>query len=538
MFAPQWRSCSRCPPKISSMPYLESSGTPTRSRGTGAAAPIAVAAAAVTVPACLSQPGRSVRAARRGRRRRSVKSATAVRAWRWNIARHHPGAFRVRGFHSRKYLGATHDGHVIHDDVPTDFHLFVLVPGIEEFTGFVKLYHLASDRSIFATKDGWLGCYHGDFEEHWWKVLDRDDKGNFSLINFATEFLLYSNADGRLGAFLGDYFEDQLFCCEDPCSGGVVQPIAADDSGEKLGLDSTGFRWEDDEEVYTDAFHARHYVFDSEGRLRALGEVWRSLAPLSWGSGADLQLSLRPRPHAWAIHHIPFLRHLAKEGLISASHARNAVYAPRPIGEVRFRDNGLRPFDAISFAVTPVSGGQEVPLQRTWKRAWHGSSLHNIEGIAREGLRVGKKGIYLSPSFQYTFCLYSLPDLRVGNERFRLVVEVSVQPGAFSEHGDHYKFCELQHVEPAIPLDCLEWEVGKQADVVQVVGLTLKQLRPEEPSLRHDTNIRHGCKALIAASKPQGAMLLQSGTAEVPALGGAGEKDAGSAAPDVLNLHG
>lgn len=47
--------------------------------------------------------------------------------------------------------------------------------------------------------------------------------------------------------------------------------------------------------------------------------------------------------------------------------------------------------------------------------------------------------IYLSPSFQYTFCLYSLPDLRVGNDRFRLVVEVRVRPGAYEEHGDHYK---------------------------------------------------------------------------------------------------
>ena len=30
---------------------------------------------------------------------------------------------------------------------------------------------------------------------------------------------------------------------------------------------------------------------------------------------------------------------------------------------------------------------------RSWKRAWHGSSLHHIEGIASEGLRVGKKGM-------------------------------------------------------------------------------------------------------------------------------------------------
>jgi len=38
------------------------------------------------------------------------------------------------------------------------------------------------------------------------------------------------------------------------------------------------------------------------------------------------------------------------------------------------------------------SDGQQVPLQRTWKRAWHGSTLHRIEQIAREGLKVGKKG--------------------------------------------------------------------------------------------------------------------------------------------------
>ena len=29
------------------------------------------------------------------------QTGSFTRAWRWNIARHHPGAFRVRGFHSR-----------------------------------------------------------------------------------------------------------------------------------------------------------------------------------------------------------------------------------------------------------------------------------------------------------------------------------------------------------------------------------------------------------------------------------------------------
>lgn len=416
------------------------------------------------------------------------------------VVHQHRGAFYVRGRQSGKYLEATHDGHVIHDDIPTDFHLFVLVPGMDVFTGYVKLYHLASDRSIFITQDGLLGCYHGDFEEHWWKMLERDDKGSFSLVNFSTEFLLYSNADGRLGTFQGDYFEDQLFFCQRPGFGcesldGTVTPMEVEGL---YGLEDAGFLWEGQQPVYTDAFQVRHYVRDASRNLQGIGEVWRSLAPLSWGSGVDRQLAEMPRPHHWAIEHIPFLKHLAQQGLISESHGRNAVHASRPIGHVRFRHNGLQPFGAISFALAAVSDGQQVPLQRTWKRAWHGSTLHRIEQIAREGLKVGKKGIYLSPSFQYTFCLYSLPDLRVGNDRFRLVLEVRVRPGAFKEHGDHYKFCELQHVEPCIPLDCLEWEVGKDAAAVQVVALTLKQLQPTEPSLRHDTNIRHGCRALIA----------------------------------------
>ena len=44
------------------------------------------------------------------------------------------------------------------------------------------------------------------------------------------------------------------------------------------------------------------------------------------------------------------------------------------------------------FALTPVSGGHPVALERGWKRAWHGSSLHRIERIAVEGLSVGQKG--------------------------------------------------------------------------------------------------------------------------------------------------
>ncbi|CAE8672156.1 unnamed protein product, partial [Polarella glacialis] len=263
---------------------------------------------------------------------------------------------------------------------------------------------------------------------------------------------------------------DQLFFCEHPTTGGAVVPSVARSS---YGLQPTGFRWQGEvaePDVYTDAFHASHYVFDASGeRLRELREIWRSKAPLSWGEGRDLRLADMEKPHAWAIENIPFLRHLTEEGLISGSHRRNVVYPEREASQVRFRGNGLRPSGAIRFAVTPVSGGEQVLLQRKWKRAWHGAALHNLESIARGGLREGEKGIYLSPSFQYTFCLYSLPDIQVGMERFRLVVEVAVEPGAFKEHGDHYQFCELQHVEPHVPLDCLEWEAGKKEHAVQVV---------------------------------------------------------------------
>ena len=37
---------------------------------------------------------------------------------------------------------------------------------------------------------------------------------------------------------------------------------------------------------------------------------------------------------------------------------------------------------------------------------------------------------------------------------------IQIETGA-SHNGP--RFCELQHVEPCIPLDCLEWEVGKDA---------------------------------------------------------------------------
>lgn len=407
---------------------------------------------------------------------------------------------------SGKFLGATHDGHVIHDDVPTQEHLFVFLPGIGQFTGFTKLYHLASDRSIFMTNEGWLGCYHGDFQEHFWEIQHHDGEGNFLLHNSGTQLRLYSNSDGRLGSYCGEVFDDQLFCCEDP-DGSRILPARVHGL---VGLVPTGFRWEalegemTEPAIFTDAFNVCHYVFDpavsSLGEIRELG---RLQAPLSWGTARDLHLAEMDRPFAWALEHVPLLRHLAEQGLISATHRRNAIYPSADESKVRFRGNGLRPTSAICFALQPVSNGTQVPLEMRWKKAWHGCSLHNIEPIVKEGLKKGKKNIYLTPSFNYAFCLYSVPDIEVGQERFRIVVEVRIKPNAFKQHGDHYKFCQLELIERTVPLDRLEWEVaeGCGEEVVQVTGLVLKQLEPKHPTLRHDTTMRHGCKALISLSE-------------------------------------
>eukprot|EP00435_Cladocopium_sp_Y103_P046238 s235_g13.t1 len=753
----------------------------------------AAAAVFLLSPWCFSLPHRKLR-------RCAVRGAICRAAASVQVVHQHRGAFYVRGRQSGKYLGATHDGHVIHDDIPTDFHLFVLVPGMDVFTGYVKLYHLASDRSIFVTQDGLLGCYHGDFEEHWWKMLERDDKGSFSLVNFATEVLLYSNADGRLGTFQGDYFEDQLFFCQPPgCDGPAVTPMEVEGL---YGLEDAGFLWEGRQPVYTDAFQVRHYVRDASRNLQGIGEVWRSLAPLSWGSGVDRQLAEMPRPHHWAIEHIPFLKHLAQQGLISESHGRSleldrcqlitssgraltdaaqslaeaglgdgdqltavalqmkmsaAVKAialwcyggdrivtwgdPRLGGDtsavvaqlrgvqqveatsgafaaivadgsvvtwgsadyggdssevqdqlrnvqqlqattrafaavladgsvvtwgrgdcggdssaVQSQLQGVRQVEAADFAFAAIladgsvvtwgnpdwggdssevqgqlsgsvqqirgatyafaavlkdgsvaargdteEGGSSTEVQDqlrsvqklqatssafaailadgsvvTWGNPKYGGdstavrdqlrNVEQVEGTAGAFAAIVADGSVVAwGSADYGGDSSEVQDQLINVQRLQATTDgafaalladrsivtwgpldcggdssavqdklinvqqlgasdaalvailsdgsvvtwgdpshagdssgVRVRPGAFEEHGDHYKFCELQHVEPCIPLDCLEWEVGKDAAAVQVVGLTLKQLQPTEPSLRHDTNIRHGCRALIA----------------------------------------
>lgn len=411
------------------------------------------------------------------------------------------GVLRIRGCQSRKYLRAM-DGHLLHDNEPSEEHLFVLVPGTGPRTGAVRLHHLQSDSCIFMTKAGHLGSFQGDFEDHYWDLVgDHDD--SFALQSHNSDLRLYSNSDGRLGSYFGEVFDDQLFQCEDR-HGSVVrlEPLNG-----CHGLQDTGFEWSgggEEPTVYTDAFHVGHYVFDPGSKqLCELRELTRLQISPSWGSARSLQLHEMEQPHQWAIEEIPLLRRLQEAGLIAADNPLNVVYRAHDARGLEYRGIGLPPSSAIKFALRPVSGGRRVPFQRTWLRAWHGAPTHAVEAIAREGLRCGKKitgqknNIYLSPSFQYTFCLYSAPDILVGDERLRLVFEVRVKPGSFEEHGDHYKFCITQLIEQSVPADCLEWELKDNPGTVQVVGLVLKQLGPHHPTLKHDTIVRHACKALM-----------------------------------------
>lgn len=384
-----------------------------------------------------------------------------------------------------------------HGDVAGDRHAFAIVPGIGPRTGSVKFFNLATDSSLMVTAQGWMGCLAGDYLDHYFDIVEEDGGERFMLQNHETGLRIFSNADGRLGCYTGQVFEDQYFVCED--REGRTVPLRSVHGC--YGLQDSGFRMEGVGEptVYTDAFHAGHYIFNAE-----LSELWElrekaGVQPLlAWGAADDLRLPEMERPHAWAVENIPLLRRLEEAGIIAVERDGNEVYPARDFSDVRYEGAGLPPSNAVRFALTPVSGGSEVPFEKDWLRAWHGPSLHSLEGIAREGLRSDRKGrIFLSPSFQYPFCLYSVPDLLVGGARLRLVVEVRVRPDSYWEHGDHYQFYAPQHVERCVPEDCLEWEVVDRTDVVQVVGLVLKQLRPDHPTLRHDTNVRHAGQALL-----------------------------------------
>jgi len=388
-------------------------------------------------------------------------------------------------------------------------HLFAFIPGIGPLTGFTRLLHLATDTSVLYTTDGFLGSFSGDYLDHYWRILDQDGE-RFLLQSRNGDAKLFSNGDGRLGCFPGEFYEDQLFCCEDEAG----HTLRLDAERGSYGLQDTGFGWDGymlDRTIFTDALHAGHYVVeDSSGQLGLLQEE-RTLPGIpqggigapAWGSGADLRLAEMEQPHAWAIEHIPLLARLRDAGLISAEHPSNEAYETRDPATDQYAGNGLPPSGAIRFALQPVSAGRAVDYEPDWLLAWHGTGLHNIEGIARWGLQAripfacNDSKIFLSPSFRYTFSLYSTLDLLVEKSRFRLVIEARVRPGSFSEHGDPYQFCSLPCVEPCIPEEQMEWELGSNEEDIQVVGLVLKQLCPYHPTLRHDSIQRHGRKSLM-----------------------------------------
>merc|ERR1719291_516413 len=167
--------------------------------------------------------------------------------------------------------------------------------------------------------------------------------------------VMYSSADGRLGGFHGEDFGDQLFCFEDVAGSCVDLPAAHG----CYGLQDTGFRWEGhamEPTLYTDAFNAGHYLFDEgEAQLREVREFMKACGPLTWGSAEDLRLAEMERPHAWAVDRVPELRRLARLGLISAEHRRNEVFPPGDSQDAQFSGAGVRPSNAVKFAVRPVS---------------------------------------------------------------------------------------------------------------------------------------------------------------------------------------
>lgn len=460
---------------------------------------------AATNMARSAQLGTSCRPRIGSRPRCRAQRATRV------AARSLPGVFRIRNCESNRYLRATSRGELTHDEGQArKEHLFVFVPGLGPRTGLTRLLHLATDMSIFLTGEGYLGSFNGDFPDHYWRLVEQGDD-RFILQGHSSDLKLFSSSDGRLGCFPGKTYGDQLFCCEDE-QGHVLKLSAIDGC---YGLQDTGFSWQGfpiGPHIYTDALHAGHYVRDERSGQLALLQEERSIHGIpqgafgfpSWGVAEDLHVAAMDKPHSWAIAHIPFLQKLEDAGLINDRHPMNTVYpSSYPAASSGFKGNGLPPSGAIRFALRPVSAGRPATFERGWLRAWHGTGLHHIEGIAREGLRAkvpfacNESKIFLSPSFLYPFCLYSTLDLMVENARFRMVVEVRVRPGSFWEHGDPYQFCHLPCIESFIPEENMEWELGSNEEDVQVVGLVLKQLRPDHPTLRHDSIQRHGCKALL-----------------------------------------
>ena len=83
--------------------------------------------------------------------------------------------------------------------------------------------------------------------------------------------------------------------------------------------------------------------------------------------------------------------------------------------------------------------------------------------------------------------------------RFRAVLQLRVRPGSFAELADAYGMREEMERgwEALVPEEEMEWRLAAAQDV-QVVGLVLKQLRPDHPVLFHGCNSRSACRTLQA----------------------------------------
>ena len=225
----------------------------------------------------------------------------------------------------------------------------------------------------------------------------------------------------------------------------------------------------------------RRFIINEQNELEE-----RDWAPpplgTAWGLAEDLELCEMSDPHRFLIGHLAILQKLDQMGLISER-----------FHEIWPNRNEIWPeMNAVRFALRRRSNGPPVEAQMDWKEAWHGSSLESIPKVAKEGLKSREGGcIFVTPSWSYAFLLYSFDNVIPGqHERLRLVFQVRVRPGFYESQGDPYNFFNQEDFEGNVDANNMEWKVQNPKDV-QVVGLVVKQLCPNEAFKAHDTYSGH-----------------------------------------------
>ena len=393
-------------------------------------------------------------------------------------------AFAIRGYHSQKYLHATPKGGVRHADL--DNHsLFILLPGCGPDSGRVKIQTAVSRSCLYCSGKGQkgLGVSRSDVSgtgQFWWIIEVDKNKGLFALQSVASKSRLYSNRDGRVSCWVpNSKFSDQLFTLE-----GEVYSIEHGDQA-CYGLTESGFCI-GSSKVYMDAL-GRRFIINEQNQIKLKPWVPHP-SGATWSSAKDLELCEMSDPHMFLIQHLPILQKLHKMGLINEE--LNEIWPERKAGT---------PGRAVRFALHPVSNGCRVGFRKDWKEAWHGSSLQSIPTVAARGLRSHNgRWIFVTPSWRYAFLLYSFDNvIPEQHERLRLVFQVRLRPDSYKAQADPYKFFKQEDFERHISANDMEWKL-RDPNAVQVVGIVVKQLRPDHPFKLHGTYQCHLRKSLQA----------------------------------------